>query len=102
MQVVKFYDVNNAKHVMFEVEGNPSAGDCLIAHGNGKIVHYKVISTEELTDMEISQLELLEDLEDIPEGIIEITNEQFCAFVDFAQSTNGEYNSYVVRLVNTK
>lgn len=52
--------------------------------------------------MEISQLELLEDLEDIPEGIIEITNEQFCAFVDFAQSTNGEYNSYVVRLVNTK
>ncbi len=89
---VKFFNVSLKKLVILRLNEKPSPGDCicLTKHDNSK-THYRVLSSEEMTDRGIDYSEGLEDLEDIPDGIEEITLQEFSDFEKFTFSVSDEY-----------
>jgi hypothetical protein len=92
---VKFFNMNLKKHVILRLNGKPSPGDCicLTKHDNSK-KHYRVLNSEEMTDRGIDCSEGLEELENIPDGIEEITIQEFSDFEKFTLSVSDEYRVY--------
>lgn len=92
---VKFFNVNLKKHVILRLNEKPSPCDCIcLTKDDNTKIHYRVLSSEEMTDRGIDYSEGLEDLEDIPDGIEEITLQEFSNFEKFTSSNSNEYKVY--------
>ena len=92
---VKFFNVNLKKHVILRLNEKPSPGDCIcLTNRDNSKMHYRVVSSEEMKDRGLDYSLGLEDLEDIPDGIEEITVQEFSDFEKFTSSDSNEYKVY--------
>lgn len=104
MNEIKFFNVNSNSHVILLVDGSPSPGEYIqLIKEDSAELFYQVISSEILADVDLPYSDGMEELEDVPNGIEEISEEQFSNYIRFVENdVNNEFAFYTATIVLNK